>query len=29
MKAFNKMRDGREAERKAYKQKMMAEWEAE
>jgi hypothetical protein len=29
MKAFNEMRERREAERKAYNEKMMAKWEAD
>jgi hypothetical protein len=29
MKAFNEVMEGREVERKAYKDKMMAEWEAD
>jgi hypothetical protein len=29
MKAFNDVIEGKEAERKAYKEKMMAEWEAD
>jgi hypothetical protein len=29
VKAFNEMLERREAERKAYQEKMMAEWEAD